>query len=91
MRMRPHIHAGPEQEFGRTHLVEKNERPNHLSLPGRERPPHGKAAEVACARHSDHVDCVASERVAGLGIEGWLPTHVLRITDWAYQATAGKR
>jgi hypothetical protein len=52
------------------------EGPNHLSLPRRQRPPYGKAAEVSRARDNDHVNCIAGECVTGLGIEGWLPTHV---------------
>ena len=35
----------------------------------------GAPTENSCVRHNDHVNCVAGERVAGLGIEGRLPTH----------------
>src|SRR6476659_9099606 len=76
MRMRPHVHACAQQKFSRTHLIEENEWPDHLSLAGWERPPYGKAAEVSRTWHDDHVDRVAGKRIAGLGIEGRLPTHV---------------
>jgi len=56
--MRPDIHAGAQQKFGRPHLVKENEWPDHLSLRGWQRPPHGKAAEIPRAGDDDYVNRV---------------------------------
>ena len=84
MGMRPNIHAGAQQKFGRPHLIKENEWPDHLSLRGWQRPPHGKAAEVACAGYDNPVNRVTGEGFTRLRIYGRLPAHVqLTTTRWA--------
>ena len=68
-------HAGPQKKFGRPHLIEEYEWPDHLSLRGWQRPPHGKAAEVPCAGYDDYVNRVTGECVTRLGIYCRLPAH----------------
>ena len=51
MRMRPHVHALPGDELHRAHLVEEDERADHLALAVRQGAAHLEAAEVAGARH----------------------------------------
>ena len=75
MGMRPHIHAGPEQELGRPHLVEEDEGADHLPLRRGQRAAHLEAAEVAGPRHDDGLDGVAGELVARLRIVGGVPAH----------------
>ena len=75
MRMRPHIHAGAQQKFGGTHLVEENKRTDHLPLRGGKRPPHLEAANVPRARHDHGLDGFAREFIAGLRVFGGVPTH----------------
>src|SRR4051812_28461960 len=75
VRMRSHVHAGAEQEFGGSHLVEENERADHLPLCGWKRPPDFEAADVTRARDYDGLDCVAGETIAGLRVFGRMPTH----------------
>src|SRR6185312_2254567 len=76
MGMRPNIHPGAQQKFGRSHLVKENEWPDHLSLRGWQRPPHGKTAEVTDAGDDDHVNRVTGECFTRLRIHGRLPAHV---------------
>ena len=73
MGMRPDIHAGAQQKFGRPHLVKENEWPDHLSLRGWQRPPHGKAAEIPRAGDDDYVNRVTGECFTRLRIDGRLP------------------
>src|SRR4051812_45486029 len=77
--MRPHIHARAQQKLSRTHLIKKDEWSHHLSLLGRQGPPHSETPEVPCARHDDNVDRIASELVTGLGIVSWLPAHLASV------------
>ena len=52
-------------ELHRPHLVEEDERPDHLALAVRQGAAHGKAvAEVAHARHHDQFERVAGVLVA---------------------------
>jgi len=74
--MRPDIHAGAQQKFGRPHLVKENEWPDHLSLRGWQRPPHGKAAEIPRAGDDDYVNRVTGECFTRLRIDGRLPAHI---------------
>src|SRR5690606_806970 len=64
-----------EQELGRPHLVEKNERADHLLADGRQGAANLEATEIAGARNDDLLDCIARVGVAGHGIRRWLPAH----------------
>ena len=63
MRMRAHVDAFAEQEFGRAHLVEEDEGADHLAADRGQGPADREAAEIMRARH-DHL----FERLAGAGI-----------------------
>src|SRR4051812_36417403 len=76
MRMGPHIHSGAEQEFGRSHLIEEDKGPHHLTLGRRERPPHLEAAEVASPGHDHRLDQIGGMDIAGRGIRARLPAHL---------------
>jgi len=56
VRMRAHVDPLPQQKLGRTHLIEKDERSDHLAARRRQRPAHLEAAEVTRPRHDDHLD-----------------------------------
>ena len=61
MRVRAHVHALAGDELHRAHLVEEDERPDHLPAPVRQRAADVEAvAKVAHPRHDDEF-----ERVAG--------------------------
>src|SRR4051812_6088969 len=75
MRMRPHVEAGAQQEFRRTHLIEEDEWAHHLPLAGGKRPAHFEAAEIACARNYHRLDRVAGEVIARRRILRGLPAH----------------
>ena len=75
MRVRPHVHTGPKEEFSGAHLVEENEGTDHLPLRRRESAPDLEAAEIARARHDDRVDRITGETVPGLRVFGGLPAH----------------
>ena len=68
MRMRAHVDALAEEELGRPHLVEEDERPDHLPLRRRQRAAHLEAAEIAGARHDHGLDRIAGGAVARLRI-----------------------
>ena len=51
MGMGAHINPLPCQKFGRTHLIEKDERPHHLPLRRRQRAAHLESAKITGARH----------------------------------------
>jgi len=74
--MRAHAHPCAEQELGRAHLVEEDERPDHLTLVGGERAPNLEAAEVARPRDDDRLDGVAGQLVTRLWIVTGLPAHL---------------
>ena len=65
MGMRPHVHALPRDELRGAHLVEEDERPDHLPPAVRQGAAHGKAAEIAHPRHNDKL-----QRIAGFGVAG---------------------
>ena len=75
MRVRPHVDAVTDQEFGRPHLVEENERADHLFLCRRQRAAHFEAAEIAGARHDHVLDGIAGKAIAGNGVLAGLPAH----------------
>ena len=56
VRVGPHVHALPRAEFGRTHVIEENERTHRLQPTRRQRAPHGKVTEVARARFEHALD-----------------------------------
>ena len=68
MRVRAHVHPLPGEELHRPHLVEEDERADHLPLDLRQRAADGEAAEVAHARHDDQFQRVAGLRVAEHGV-----------------------
>src|SRR3954462_1283829 len=76
MGMRPDIHSSAQQKFGRPHLIKENKWPDHLSLRGWQRPPHGETTQVPRAGDDDHVNRVTGECVTRLRIDGRLPAHV---------------
>ncbi|MNT75398.1 hypothetical protein D3C72_2142890 [compost metagenome] len=75
MRVRPHVDARPDVEIGRAHLVQEDEGTDAAALRGRNGAAHGKAAQVAGARHHDGFDLV----FASLGQGGHVG--VLRIGE----------
>ena len=75
MRMRPHVQPAPGQELARPHLVEEDERPDHLPLPRRQGAAHLEAAEVVGARQEHQLH--AAGRGRAFGIFGRLPAHGL--------------
>ena len=78
VRMRAHVDAGADEKLGRPHLVEEDEGADHLPPRRRQRTAHGKAAEIAGARHDDLLDGVAGAMVARLRIFGGCPAHLFR-------------
>ena len=76
MGMRAHVDALPGDELHRSHLVEEDERADHLPLAMRQRAAHLEAAEVAGARHDDELQRVAGLLVAEDRVARWLPAHV---------------
>ena len=78
VRMRAHVDAGADEELRRTHLIEKDKRPDHLPPRRRQGAAHGEAAEVASARHDHLLDGLAGAHIAGLRIVGRGPAHLLR-------------
>ena len=65
VRMRAHVHAAAGHELHRAHLVEEDERADHLALGVRQGAADGKAvAEVAHPRHHDQFERVAGRLVA---------------------------
>ncbi len=68
MRMRAHIEALPEQEFAGAHLVEEDERPDHLLAHGGQGAAHLEPADIAGARHDHLLDGLAGAGIAGSGV-----------------------
>ena len=56
VRVRPHLDTLPRRKFGRPHVIEKDERPVHLSLAGGQYTSHREAAEILCLRLNDKLD-----------------------------------
>ena len=73
--MRAHVDTGADQELGRAHLIEEDERSDHLLARCGQRAAHLEAAEVAGTRHDHLLDGVAGEGIAGLGVVVGLPAH----------------
>jgi hypothetical protein len=53
MWMGPHIDTLSGHQFSWTHLVEKNERPDHLALRGRKHAPYLETTQLAGTRYDD--------------------------------------
>jgi hypothetical protein len=68
MQVRAHVHALAGDELHRSHLVEEDERANHLPLELRQRATHREAAQVAHPRHNDKFQCIAGLRIAEHGV-----------------------
>src|ERR1700722_1967895 len=65
MRMRAHVHAPPGHELHRTHLIEEDERPDHLPFAVRQRAANGKAVtEIAHPGNDDQFKRIARVFVA---------------------------
>ena len=68
MRVGTNVQTSSGNKLHRSHLVEKNEGPDHLAFPVRQRPADGKAvAKVAHARNDDQFKRVARMLVAQHG------------------------
>ena len=77
VRMRPHVDALAEQELRRPHLIEKDERPDHLPARRGQRPAHFEAAEIARPRHDHHLDRVDLLLLVAFRVGRRLPAHCL--------------
>jgi hypothetical protein len=72
-----HVDPVAEQELRRAHLVEEDERPDHLPAVGRQRPADLEAAEVTRPRHDDHLDRILRLLLVALRVACRLPAHCL--------------
>ena len=69
MRVRPHVEPLPGDELNRPHLVEEDERTDHLPFAVRQRAAHGEAvAQIAHARNDDELERIAGALVAEHGV-----------------------
>ena len=75
--MRSHVDALTDEEFGRAHLVEKDEGADHLFAGSGERTANFEAAEVARAGNDHLLDQIAGFGVTWFGIGVGEPTHGL--------------
>jgi hypothetical protein len=75
MGMRPHIQSFAKQEFSRPHLIEKDERPHHLTLRRGKGAAHLEATEIARTRHDHSRDRVAGMTISGQRVLCRLPAH----------------
>ena len=75
MRMRADVDALAGQELDRPHLVEEDERPDHLALRDGQHAADLEAAEVAGTRHDHGLDRVAGGGGAVVGDGAGLPAH----------------
>ena len=73
MRVRAHVDALIGQKLGRSHLVEKDEGPDHLATRCRKRTPDLEPADVAGTGDDHRVDAVGVDRVR---VDGGVPAHV---------------
>ena len=63
--MRANVHASAGDELHRSHLIEEDERADHLTSGVRQRTVHGKtAAQIAHARNNNQVERIAGPFVA---------------------------
>ena len=82
MRMRPHVHAFPDREFGGPHLVEEDERSDHAPSRDGQGAAHREPAEIARAWH-DHL----FDAAAGRGGEVGLGHDETRLVGIAHEAS----
>src|SRR5215203_588735 len=75
VRMGTHIDSLVCQELGRAHLIEKDERSNHLPFEGRQRASDLHLAKVHRARNNQRLDGVRAGAVTGNGIRAGTPAH----------------
>ena len=75
VRVGAHVDALVGQELRRPHLVEEDERADHLPLGGGQRAPDGHFAEVDRARHDQRLDRVRGPAVAEHGVGTGAPAH----------------
>src|SRR5262249_11670373 len=78
MGMRTYVHPGTDEELGRAHLIEEDERADHLPARGGEGAGDRETAEIAGARYNHLLEGVAGALVAGNGIVIGLPAHSAR-------------
>ena len=94
VRMRAHVDALAEQELRRAHLVEEDERADHLPLCRRQRPAHLETAEIAGPRHDHHLDRLPGLLLVALRVARRLPAHchtlLARCCAWPAMAYRAK-
>ena len=79
--MGTHIDSLVCQELGRAHLIEKDERSNHLPFEGRQSASDLHLAKVHCARNNQRLDGVRAGAVTRNGIRAGAPTHDISSSD----------
>ena len=63
--VRAHVQALPGNELNRSHLIEENERADHLALAVRQRATHREAvAQITHSWNNDHVESIARSFIA---------------------------
>ena len=75
MRMRAHVDALVRQKFRRSHLVEEDERPDHLTFDRRQCAAHLHLAQIHGARHDQGFDGIDGVAVPQNGIGAGRITH----------------
>ncbi len=75
VRVRAHVDAVSGDELHRAHLVEEDERPDHLALAVRQRAAHLEPAEIAHPRHDRKLQRIAGMLVAEHGVFVGHPAH----------------
>jgi hypothetical protein len=86
MRMGSDIQPGSEHKLGGSHLVEKNEGPDHLPLRRWKRPAHLESTEIARSRHDHCLDPIGGPDVARDRIRARLPAHLTSPSNSAAEA-----
>ena len=84
MRMRTDVQASSQDELRRTHLVEEDERADHLLARRRQGAAYLEPAQIAGARHDHRFDQVGRDLTVAQGVGGRLPAHstlLAMITD----------
>jgi hypothetical protein len=78
MGMRANVQALAGDELHRPHLIEENERTNHLAIGVRQRAVHGKTtAQIAHARDNDQIERVAGPFIAKYWVLCGHPAHCI--------------
>jgi hypothetical protein len=78
MGMRANVHALAGDELHRSHLIEEDERADHLTSGVRQRTVHGKtAAQIAHARNDNQVERIAGPFVAEYRVLCRHPAHCI--------------